>query len=806
MTNKSMKVRNFFATNWDYLLIILFSLIFSLIRMYTDNWVATILGLIILFFLPGYCFTNIIYIKTRKLKRYIKFTISIISSFIITASIGLILYLASNINLTIAIWLMFSVISCLAITGTVLRVVIKDSNKPFVINSTVLSKVKEKWKNYSMLTKGLSFVTILILIGAFISLVYFIQYSFPITTTTSLSITDQNGEPISGIRTAVNEEIELGIKILNSELKSMNYFVEVWICNQTFANIDNNNSANINLTLVYSNEIFLLNNEVNHSVFNFTISNVGVWYIIPIVFKEESPIAINYAQGYSEIINDIMNSRIFPVIEMNESNILGTWIQAKILNYIKFDDGNSFSKDNWLVSSTGWNWSILSDGSNYAGIRHDGYLELYSNDTGSELRLETKINEEEMYQYINRAGIEVRLAPSTNLEAFDYFGISLEINYDENHTIEAQLLSNTTHLILGFDNLESIGVSNYQKTLVAYNWTQDAFHDMKIYADFDSSWITFTCDNLTYRSAIQDEQYVTEANQVSVILKNKDSYSNSSLMIDNFIASWEDKPVPIFNINNYRADNGNLYGDNWYTSSQGWNWEIDTNSGSYSGNRDSGIVNFTNFDDNSYLALQTGLSEDLFIKTGNKLILKANITYFSNASNYNSFGISLDLESTSINYRAVILSNTTHLLMGISSLFTFEGIFYTQSIIPFNWSLGEFHELQINVDFSGKWVAFICDTINYRLTISDSIYVIGYNRATVVMDTANVISQSILGITNFKISWEDWFNPEEIASILNNHNNQNVIISKVSNNPFVTIGHIEIYEAIERIKKVDVIL
>jgi len=680
-----------------------------------------------------------------------------------------------------------------------MRVTIKESKKPFIFNKNTLNVTKTKWMEFSKITKGLTIVTILVLIGSFVSLAYFIQYSFPTSYTTSLSLIDQNGESISKIRTAVDEKIDLGVRIVNNEIKYMRYYLEIWICNQTFSNIENINPNNINLTLIASYEILLLKNVAYDYMFNFSIADFGLWYIIPIVFKGESPEPTNFNQTYEDIVRGILNSRINPVIEMKEQNIIGLWIQADILNYRKIDNGNSLVNDYWLTSSNGWNWSIFSDGINYGGSRNEGFIELYSNDTNSELQIETAIDKESMFHYINRIGIEVQLAPSTDLEAVEYFGISLGINYNESYTIEAQIIANATHLIMGFDNLELVGNKNYQKTVIAYNWTQDTFHEMNIYADFNSKWITFTFDNITYRSTTLDKNYVLEANKVSIILKNKDGYTNSAIKIDNFEATWEDKPVPLFDLNNYRDDNGDSYKDSWYTSSQGWNWEINTNSGNYSGVRENGTFNVTNFDESSYIALQTSLNDNFLIRTGNKLIFRVNMTYFSEASNFSTFGISLDLRRSSVNYRAVILSNTTHLLMGITSLFTLDGIFYTQSIIAYNWSIGEYHELQINADFSGKWLAFICDSTIYRLTISDSIYILGYNKAVIIMDSANLASESVIGITNFKVCWEEWYNPEETILILSEIDMQHIVLL-ISKKVFDGIIDLEFNE-IDRIKK-----
>jgi len=214
--------------------------------------------------------------------------------------------------------------------------------------------------------------------------------------------------------------------------------------------------------------------------------------------------------------------------------------------------------------------------------------------------------------------------------------------------------------------------------------------------------------------------------------------------------------IPIFVLVENVEDTGDSFDTNsWTISSQGWNWSALATNSTFGGYRENGFVYMYSNITSSYLALRSSTRNDLIFNSSSHLYAESRIAPLTNVSNYHSFGISVDLSIGSPSwYRAYLASNTTHLFIGVNYLFTASGNKYsTPSVIPYNWTLGAFHTLRIDVDYNSKWISYQCDGIIFRNTTLDKRFIVDFYRTTIFVENKVNKTDSAMKMDYYKYGW-----------------------------------------------------
>ena len=162
-------VKSYLMKNWDLSLLSIFILLFGIIRSFvnTKNIIVAILALLPLLIIPGYLIQVIIYTKKNEVRLYERLTIIVVFSIIFTAIIGFILGFISNINSYLYIWTIVGINIIFIFISFFRRIRNNDAIYPPLLTKQSFQKIMIYWKNSTILTKCLSILTIISLLGAF---------------------------------------------------------------------------------------------------------------------------------------------------------------------------------------------------------------------------------------------------------------------------------------------------------------------------------------------------------------------------------------------------------------------------------------------------------------------------------------------------------------------------------------------------------------------------------------------------------------------------------------------------------------
>ncbi len=792
MDYKITKIFEKIMSNWDLLIVILISLLFGLIRLFSSNLVVSIIGLAIMIFLPGYCFSIILFHKRKDLTDIERLTITIFTSIIISAILGFIFISISELNLKLAIFIMIFANTVLAIIGIITRHYVFDAFTAPKINKKTFVILFNKWKRESIFTKILSGLTILSLLGSFGAFVYLLQFSPQIPNATFISIHNNQGKVVSSVRTGTEVLNDLTLNIQNSERSDTQYFLEIWITNKTKAQTLNYEIENMNLTLIDSNSFLIQTNQLLKYNTSFSLSKFGLWSIFFILFKKDKP-ELSTSSPENLFKNEVIETRIEPVLGNDtKAGILGIWLPVFVLPSIIEDTGDNYSTAQWTIGSEGWNWTATALNTTFQGYRHNGVLDFRSNIESSYLALRVSTRNDLVYRQSNRLFMESRLAPISNVSQTETFGITMDLSYDKPNWSRAIIASNSTHLIMGVDPYFVANESTAYPTIIPFIWEENTFHVLRIDIDYEKGWIAYQCDNIIYRNSSIDKQFISDNYLATIYTDNGINQTGSTLRMDYSKLGWESGDLTGYESKNNLIDTGESYNDNWFTSSEGWDWTCNASSNEYNGSRINNHLEFYSVVNYSSIALQIPISEKLFVQTGEQLIVKVNLTFIDNYTKYHSFGLSIDLfKVNNMTYRANILSNSTHLIMGISANYTTKGFYYTSTIIPFNWIKNDYHVLQINIDYENRWIAYMCDDVVYRKDIADSIYVQDKYSISLIVDNALNESEGIIRIDRFEAIWNYWNDlPLMSISIWESTNSCDANISDLTENYLEINSHI----------------
>jgi len=777
------KIIPFLKKNWDFILIITISLLFSLIRMYSNNLFISVFGFIILLTFPGYSLSFLIFSKKDDLKVIERIGITLFSSIILSSILGAILVYFNNFNLALVNWLFFGANLILSLLGIIFRIFITDS---FILNpfqKGIFKKIFHNWMKESTFTKILSIFTIISILGAFASFVFILQFQSTIPGTTIFSVVDVKGNTLSNVRTGENETISFTVKVNNSNINDINYFFEAWVINKTKTDILNNELTNMNITLIKELDFFLNSYNEKTFSFNFTLANIGEWITYFILWENEKPLLDQTSQ--EQYIQSIIETRIKEAIQPDaEKRIYGLNIPVFILTDHVEDTGDKFANEKWTMSSQGWNWTTTAINSTYGGFRDEGFLYMFSNITSSHLALRSTVRNDLIFNSSSHLYAESRIAPISNISNYHSFGISIDLSIGSPSWYRARLASNTTHLFMGVGSLfTEKGILYSTPTVIPFNWSLDSFHILRIDIDYKSKWISYQCDGIILRNTTLDKDFIVDNYQVTIFVDNNINRTDSAIKMDYYKYGWTKEETPYNSIKNYLIDNGGQFNSNWYTSSEGWDWLPTNGNKTDYGMRISDYIQFYSSFNSSFQGISVPLNSVNFVRSTNQIVVSTNFTYLENSSVYSSFGLAVDLNiENSLRFIAVILSNTTHLKVGIASNYSISSIFYTETIVPFNWSRYNYHLLEIKIDYDKHSIAFYNDNILIRNNIQDFGYTTNIYNATILVENNVNFNNASIRIEDFMAQWLNWNNLSYPSILSTDSLNYNYLIQDCSNN------------------------
>lgn len=753
------KIIPFLKKNWDFILIITITLLLSLVRMYTNNLFISVFGFIILLTFPGYSLSFLIFSKKDDLKVIERIGITLFSSIILTSILGAILVYFNNFNLALVNWLFFGANLILSLLGIFFRIFITNSFTLNPFQKGIFKKIFHNWMKESTFTKILSIFAIMSILGAFASFIFILQFQPTIPGTTIFSVVDVKGNTLSNIRTGENETISFTVKVNNSNINDINYFFEAWVINKTKTDILNNELTNMNITLV--KELDFILNSYNEKIFsfNFTLANIGEWITYFILWENEKPLLDQTSQ--EQYIQSIIKTRIKEAIQPDaEKRIYGLNIPVFILTDHVEDTGDKLANEKWTMSSQGWNWTTTAINSTYGGFRDEGFLYMFSNITSSYLALRSSARDDLLFNSSSHLYAESRIAPISNISNYHSFGISIDLSIGSPNWYTAKIASNSTHLFMGVGSLFTAkDIHNSTPTIIPYNWSLNSFHVLRIDIDYKNKWITYQCDGIIFRNTTLDKLFIIDNYQVTIFVDNNINRTDSAIKMDYYKYGWTKEETPFNSIKNYLKDNGGQFNSNWYTSSEGWDWLPTNGNITDYGMRISDYIQFYSSFNSSFQGISVPLNSVNFVRSTNQIVVSTNLTYLENSSVYSSFGLAICLKNNNIiKYIAVALSNTTHLKVGIASNYSINSIFYTETIIPFNWSRYNYHLLEIKIDYDKHSIAFYNDNVLIRNNIQDFGYITGIFNATILVENNVNFANASIRIEDFMAIWFNWNN------------------------------------------------
>ncbi|NHJ87918.1 MAG: DUF1616 domain-containing protein, partial [Asgard group archaeon] len=754
------KVVPFLTKNWDFLLVIILSLLFSLLRMFISNLFISVLGFIILLIFPGYCLSFLIFSKKDDLKIFERIGITLISSIILSSVLGFILVYLDNFNLQLVNWLLFTADFLLALVGILFRVFITDSFSFNPFRKDLFRKIIQYWKKESTLTKALSIIAIFTVLGAFVSFVFILQYQPTLPGTTVFSVVDTYGNRLSNVRTGENQTIAFTVKVNNSNLLAIDYQFEAWVTNKSKADLLNNSLENVNMTLLQEVDFSLNSFDEYMFTFNFSLSKIGDWTTYFILWENEKPDLDQTNQ--EQFLLSIIETRIKAALQPNaEKKIYGLNVPVFVLTDKVEDTGDIYDVESWTMSSQGWNWTAVATNTTLiGGYRADGYLYMQSNVTSSYLALRSSTRNEIIFNSSAHLYAESRIAPISDVSNYHSFGISLDISDGSPNWYRARLTSNTTHLIIGVGSFYTANCTNYTKpTVLPFDWSIGTFHTLRIDIDYENHWIAYQCDGIILRNTTLDEDYVLKNYNAVISVENDMNCTNSAIKMDYYNYGWTKEDTPFDSIKNYLKDTGGQFNEYWLTSSEGWDWLPTLGNETNFGIRMDDYIEFYSPYNNTFQGISTPLNDVNYVRSTEQLIVSTNMTYLENSTVYKSFGLAVDLfKDDLVRFIAIIISNSTHLKVGMASNYSINAIFYTETIIPFSWIRNDYHLLEIKIDYANRSIAFYADDILIRNSIQDFGYIDYLYNATIFVENDVNFTNASLRIEDFMAKWINWNN------------------------------------------------
>jgi len=326
------KILEIFKKNWDIFIILSLSLTYFIFRsiFIRENILLSILGLILIFVVPGYFIYMLFFPRKGEQTKTEKIGFTIILSVIFISIIGYLFVLTIFDREQIVIWMIFLLILILGIICIYIRSRIENANYPTPLNNFSFGFIKNFWRKSPISTKILSILSIIMIIGMVSSLAYVLQYDFSGSKITQFYLTNEDGSPIEDPNLLLNETLGIKVTIVNYEGINTNYTLEIWSSNSS--SISNLEYQYMNFSLAAKHNIYLLDGLNYTNIISLQFSQSCNWTIYFLLFKNNDPSLPDVNDFSVEDYNLLIyQNRILPILEMNtNNNIMGLWFSINV--------------------------------------------------------------------------------------------------------------------------------------------------------------------------------------------------------------------------------------------------------------------------------------------------------------------------------------------------------------------------------------------------------------------------------------------------------------------------------------------
>jgi uncharacterized membrane protein len=293
--------------SWDLTLIILLSLVLALFIYLVPEFPGRIvLGLPFILFFPGYALIATLFPEKKSLDLIERIALSFGLSIAIVPLIGFGLnYTPFGIRLDPILWSLIAFNTALSVAGMWRRSTAADPFLPFRPEA-VTAMARKEFTAGTKVDRVLSVVLVIAILSSVVALVYVVAVPRQGEAFSEFYLLGPGGKMIDYPHNlTVGENASVIVGLANHNYRTINYTVEVWLVNYTYA--DNTTTVHkliymddFNVTLEHV-PVNLENNWTAQSETNYTFSaptdgTFKLWFIL---LEDEEPYAGNQYQDYA---------------------------------------------------------------------------------------------------------------------------------------------------------------------------------------------------------------------------------------------------------------------------------------------------------------------------------------------------------------------------------------------------------------------------------------------------------------------------------------------------------------------------
>jgi len=238
------------SKDWDLWFIVFGSiLLIGSIYILPDSLLRYILGFPFLLFFPGYAALIVFFPTDNEIKTSERLSLSFVLSIAITPMVGFILNQTPfGIKLNPLLLCITSINIVLAIAGLYRRETTKRAFLPFDI-ANILKSMVTSYRKEGKLDKALNVLLVIIILTSVIAFSYVVVYPGQGESFTEFYILDSNGNTTNYPQNlTINQGASVILGLVNHEHRTVNYEIQVWLCNLTFIN----NQTQVNNMYLYN--------------------------------------------------------------------------------------------------------------------------------------------------------------------------------------------------------------------------------------------------------------------------------------------------------------------------------------------------------------------------------------------------------------------------------------------------------------------------------------------------------------------------------------------------------------------------
>ncbi len=293
--------------SWDLTIIVLLSLLLALfIYLIPDFPARIIIGIPFIIFFPGYALVATLFPEKKSLETIERIALSLGLSIAVVPLIGFGLnYTPFGIRLDPILWslILFNVI--LSVLGIWRR---NDSSEPFLPFDpfAMIGASKERYQSSAKQDKVLTIVLVLAILSSVMALAYVVAVPKEGEHFTEFYVLGPGGKATDYPHNlTINQPALVYLGIANHEYRTVNYTVEVWLVNETFA--DNVTTVN---ELLYVDEFSVVLEHVPVTTegnwtqqwqesYNFSAPRSGIYKIWFVLQSDGTPFSGVKYQDYA---------------------------------------------------------------------------------------------------------------------------------------------------------------------------------------------------------------------------------------------------------------------------------------------------------------------------------------------------------------------------------------------------------------------------------------------------------------------------------------------------------------------------